>query len=675
MSASLSRTGGCGCGGGPAPTTGHDCGCGCGGKGPRELPGACECAGPERCGIPCLERPVYSAGQLLTADALRLGQRYLEERFALRRYVDGVGVVCGLHVRCDPERPGWVVVEPGYAVDCCGRDIVLCEPVRMDLCAAIARCPRPEDPCGPGEPRFPDAPGDGKERTGAELGGLEESRPRPRDRTRTYVLRAEPVWEGRDPVPVVTRAGACDSGTECRPSREGATVRLCVVPLEGPPGYGRAEERTTEFRQRGRFLMDRLRQALEASSGGKLPRLDTGPVTEVQTGTSPDRAKEVRRATLQRGETAPGRPGDAGRVRAVVDALLRALRDDPAPSACGLYGLLCALRARVGQDAPRAAAGPCDLPPEVEANPEGFLAAVVGHLVDGLREDYLALDCADCCEHTGVRLAHVVVDEALAGCGDGCFVAGIDTHSPSRESLHPRGDWWRGDRVSLYDAYFRGGAEAGVLLSGRGLRVRERDAYQNESPADLPPLVEEWLRMARPAELRRLGLNRSSDLYAPYGAQVVLWTVEGRVVSIEVEDAIPPRVPYDVGRYVRLPLSPGAMEPRPAPGPVKGQPVPAAELDPAPFRETIDGVGDRIEPQLYRAGIRTYDALAKVSYEAFRRVLPTRTPVARELFDSIQAQASEIASGARTWPEEELRAWAADARRTLEQVMVQEGGS
>jgi predicted flap endonuclease-1-like 5' DNA nuclease len=111
------------------------------------------------------------------------------------------------------------------------------------------------------------------------------------------------------------------------------------------------------------------------------------------------------------------------------------------------------------------------------------------------------------------------------------------------------------------------------------------------------------------------------------------------------------------------------------PRPDTGEPVSAAKLDPAPFRETIDGVGDRIEPQLYRAGVRTYDALAKMSYEAFRRVLPTRTPVARELFESIQTQARDIASGARTWPEDDLRAWARDARRTLEQVQVQEGGS
>jgi hypothetical protein len=77
---------------------------------------------------------------------------------------------------------------------------------------------------------------------------------RPReDRTCTYVLRAEPGWEGREPVPVVTRAGSCDAATECRPSREGAMLRLCVEPLDDRPAGARSAERTTEFRQRGRY--------------------------------------------------------------------------------------------------------------------------------------------------------------------------------------------------------------------------------------------------------------------------------------------------------------------------------------------------------------------------------------------------------------------------------------
>jgi hypothetical protein len=174
--------------------------------------------------VACLERPVYSAGQLLTADALRLGQRYLDERFALRRYVDGVGVVCGLHVRCDPERPGWIVVEPGYAVDCRGRDIVLCEPARMDLCAAIARCPRPPDPCGgmaadapSRDERIPAASTD--EEQVLAYGADVKVRPR-EDRTCTYVLRAEPGGRGASRCPWSPAPGrATPRRSAARPAR------------------------------------------------------------------------------------------------------------------------------------------------------------------------------------------------------------------------------------------------------------------------------------------------------------------------------------------------------------------------------------------------------------------------------------------------------------------------
>jgi predicted flap endonuclease-1-like 5' DNA nuclease len=107
---------------------------------------------------------------------------------------------------------------------------------------------------------------------------------------------------------------------------------------------------------------------------------------------------------------------------------------------------------------------------------------------------------------------------------------------------------------------------------------------------------------------------------------------------------------------------------------VAGGQASAAALDPAPFRESIDGVGEKIEPQLFRAGIRTYDALARLDYGAFRAVLSPRTPMARELFDSIQRQAREIAAGTRTWPPGVLATWARDANRRLEQLPV-EGGA
>jgi predicted flap endonuclease-1-like 5' DNA nuclease len=76
---------------------------------------------------------------------------------ALRRYRDGWGVVCGLDVRCDPDRAGWVRVDPGFALGCCGEDIVVCEPEYIDLtgcCVVEEACPDPAEkvternPCG-----------------------------------------------------------------------------------------------------------------------------------------------------------------------------------------------------------------------------------------------------------------------------------------------------------------------------------------------------------------------------------------------------------------------------------------------------------------------------------------------------------------------------------------------
>ena len=49
------------------------------------------------------------------------------------RYLFGAGVVCGLRVTCDPCGGGTVSVQPGYALDCCGNDLVLACPATLDI--------------------------------------------------------------------------------------------------------------------------------------------------------------------------------------------------------------------------------------------------------------------------------------------------------------------------------------------------------------------------------------------------------------------------------------------------------------------------------------------------------------------------------------------------------------
>lgn len=94
-----------------------------------------------RCGrLECLCRPRFFAGQVLTADDLNRLDYYVRAKNRLHnRQLHGWGVVNGLEVSCDVCGPG-VVVGCGYALGPCGDDIVVCEPVVVDVCTLIADC-------------------------------------------------------------------------------------------------------------------------------------------------------------------------------------------------------------------------------------------------------------------------------------------------------------------------------------------------------------------------------------------------------------------------------------------------------------------------------------------------------------------------------------------------------
>jgi hypothetical protein len=91
-------------------------------------------------GLECLERPRFFAGQLLTEAELNSDQAYVLAKNRLHnRYLHGPGVVCGLQVVCD-DCEGWVRVKPGYAIDPCGNDVVVCEEKQLNVRELIARC-------------------------------------------------------------------------------------------------------------------------------------------------------------------------------------------------------------------------------------------------------------------------------------------------------------------------------------------------------------------------------------------------------------------------------------------------------------------------------------------------------------------------------------------------------
>ena len=136
------------------------CGCGCGGS---KSSGGC-CSGttfpgrPISAGAcdPCEEgsfvRPRFFAGQLLTEDDLEAINTYVVGKNRLHNSrLFGDGVVCGLEVVCGPCGGDTVVVRPGYALDCCGNDLVLgCERELDigDMVSALREQNRPGHGCG-----------------------------------------------------------------------------------------------------------------------------------------------------------------------------------------------------------------------------------------------------------------------------------------------------------------------------------------------------------------------------------------------------------------------------------------------------------------------------------------------------------------------------------------------
>lgn len=91
-------------------------------------------------GLECLERPRFFAGQLLTESELNSLQDYVLAKNRLHNlHQHGWGVVCGLEVTCH-DCDGWVTVHPGYAIDSCGNDVVVCKTEDVNVLDEIRRC-------------------------------------------------------------------------------------------------------------------------------------------------------------------------------------------------------------------------------------------------------------------------------------------------------------------------------------------------------------------------------------------------------------------------------------------------------------------------------------------------------------------------------------------------------
>jgi hypothetical protein len=190
----------------------------------------CVCGGVgcDLCRTESFVRPQFFAGQLLTEEDLQLFGDYVAAKNRLHnRHFFGEGIVCGLEVTCHPCGGGTVIVHPGYALDCCGNDIVLSCTQTLDINAMVRElrikllggydCGDPckdkgKEPCGDDK-----ASTTGKPSKGNDTGHS--------DTAREYCLYVRYCEELTDPITPYTTDEPCGAQI-CQPTRVREEVRF-----------------------------------------------------------------------------------------------------------------------------------------------------------------------------------------------------------------------------------------------------------------------------------------------------------------------------------------------------------------------------------------------------------------------------------------------------------------
>lgn len=257
----MKRSSGCGCSGGGAnsvakKSAGGGAGCGCG------------CSGCSECETSpaAYVRPKFFSGQLLTEDDLQsLGDYVVGKNRLHNRMLFGDGVACGLRVSIDVCDKRKLNVSSGYAIDCCGNDIVVPCATTLDVVQLVRdlRIRMLGKDCG--DPCVDEMPA-------RQTGGL-DSQPA-RDAAREALLAAY----GAVPAPAEAAGGVVGAGgglrgqagnlqnaspampsTRAKPPTYCLYVVYCeqstdpVVPFDGEDACGGGECRETRVREGYRF--------------------------------------------------------------------------------------------------------------------------------------------------------------------------------------------------------------------------------------------------------------------------------------------------------------------------------------------------------------------------------------------------------------------------------------
>lgn len=344
----------------------HDCHCGC---------ASCEAT---CCSLDCIVKPRFFCGQLLTDADLSAMLKWARDRFGLSRYRHGWGVVCGLDVRCDPGAPTSVIVTPGYAVNCCGDDVIVCETATLDLKGA---CKAAEDPCADLRRER-----DSLMKPGGQIGG----------KIGDAIGR-----EGR----VDLRAGA-RTGETLETAR---VVDVYVSYTEQPTDPSTALGRSS-CKQTPECEYSRTRESYKLS--WEIGIKENDPISARARTWHEGYEKCLEVLTTFRQKFNQSSP--AGDVR---KWLLRWIDEHPQYQLCGLRERLC----RADDDF---------------FITEKNLVETLFLIVQGCRNAYLQCECFGCDEDTRVALARVWLTPDN-GMPDSCRILAIDPYPPYRRPIQP----------------------------------------------------------------------------------------------------------------------------------------------------------------------------------------------------------------------------------------------
>ena len=180
------------------------------------------------CDIPPFCRNNYFTGKLLTERDLTAEQRYSSDKLRLHHLaLHGWGVICGLKVRSHPYCPNLrVIVEPGLAIDPCGRFIRVLKEVEVELPKPAPPPPRSTDPCPPDAPKEEQYPKGGYDAT-----------PYPTNQG-SYSSYAERNTQGYGALPGYTTGEGPQNYGPAGQTPQGYGPPPGYNPSEGPQNYG-----------------------------------------------------------------------------------------------------------------------------------------------------------------------------------------------------------------------------------------------------------------------------------------------------------------------------------------------------------------------------------------------------------------------------------------------------